>query len=103
MANPPSLSPEQRAAALEKAAAARRGRAEIREDLRTGRSSLRDVLDRSHDEVVGGMKVKAVLTALPGLGKVKSYRLMETLGIADNRRVRGLGPNQMKALIDALS
>ncbi|HEX9977242.1 MAG TPA: integration host factor, actinobacterial type [Acidimicrobiia bacterium] len=103
MADPPSLSPEQRAAALEKAAEARRGRAEMREALRTGRSSLRDVLDRSAEEIVGGMKVKAVLTALPGLGKVKAHRLMESLGIADNRRVRGLGPNQRKALIDALS
>lgn len=103
VANPPSLSPEQRAAALEKAAEARRGRAEVRESLRTGRQSLQQVLARSDDDIVGGMKVKAVLTALPGLGKVKSYRLMETLGIADNRRVRGLGPNQRKALIDALS
>ncbi|MFH1104050.1 MAG: integration host factor, actinobacterial type [Actinomycetota bacterium] len=103
MADPPSLSPEQRAAALEKAAEARRVRAEVREALRTGRSSLRDVLDRSAEEIVGGMKVKAVLTALPGLGKVKSHRLMESLGIAENRRVRGLGPNQRKALIDALS
>lgn len=103
MAGPPSLSPEQRAAALEKAAEARRGRAEVREALRTGRSSLGDVLSRSGEDVIGGMKVKAVLTALPGLGKVKSYRLMETLGIADNRRVRGLGPKQRKALIDALS
>jgi len=100
---PPILSPEQRAAALEKAAQARRGRAEVREALRTGGASFRDVLDRSGEDVIGGMKVKAVLTALPGLGKVKSYRLMEALGIADNRRMRGLGPNQRKALIDALS
>ncbi len=103
MAGPPELSPEQRAAALAKAAEARRGRAEVREDLRTGRTTLGDILRRADEDIVGGMKVKAVLTALPGLGKVKSYRLMETLGIADNRRVRGLGPNQRKALIDALS
>ena len=103
VAGPPILSPEQRAAALEKAGAARRGRAEVRESLRTGGFSLQDVLMRSNEEIIGGMKVKAVLTALPGLGKVKSYRLMERLGIADNRRVRGLGPKQRKALIDALS
>ncbi|OFW66861.1 MAG: integration host factor [Actinobacteria bacterium RBG_16_68_21] len=103
VAGPPILSPEQRAAALEKAGAARRGRAEVRESLRTGGFSLQDVLMRSDEEIIGGMKVKAVLTALPGLGKVKSYRLMERLGIADNRRVRGLGPKQRKALIDALS
>jgi hypothetical protein len=103
MGDPPSLSPEQRVAALEKAAEARKGRAEVREALRTGRSTLGEVLDRAGEDIVGGMKVKSVLTALPGLGKVKSYRLMETLGIADNRRVRGLGANQRKALLDALS
>jgi ribosomal protein S13 len=49
------------------------------------------------------MKVKAVLTSMPGLGKVKSYRLMEELGIAENRRMRGLGSKQREALLAALS
>lgn len=77
-------------------------RAELREALRMGEATLADVLARSEDDIVGGMKVKAVLTALPGLGKVKSFRLMERLGIAENRRVRGLGRQQRKALLDAL-
>ena len=99
---PPPLSPEQRAAALAKAAEARRVRAELREALRLGEATLADVLARSDEDIVGGMKVKAVLTALPGLGKVKSYRLMDRLGIAENRRVRGLGTKQRRALLDAL-
>jgi len=99
---PPPLSPEQRAAALAKAARARKVRAELRESLRVGESTLADVLAGAGDEIIGGMKVKAVLTALPGLGKVKSYRLMERLGIAENRRVRGLGPHQRQALLEAL-
>jgi hypothetical protein len=103
MKGPPELSDEERARALQKAAEARRVRAEVRQALRTGEKSLRDVLDEADDAHVGGIKVKAVLTALPGLGKVKSYRLMERLGIAENRRVRGLGPRQRKALLDALS
>jgi len=49
------------------------------------------------------MKVKAVLASLPGLGKVKSHRLMEELEIAENRRVRGLGSRQREALLAALS
>jgi hypothetical protein len=103
MKGPPELSDEERARALQKAAEARRVRAEVRQALRTGEKSLREVLDEADDAHVGGIKVKAVLTALPGLGKVKSYRLMERLGIAENRRVRGLGPRQRKALLDALS
>ena len=62
------------------------------------------MLDRADDdEHVGGIKVKAVLTSLPGLGKVKSHRLMADLGIAENRRLRGLGAKQREALLAALS
>lgn len=104
MGGPPDLSPEQRALAIERAAAARRVRAEVRESLRTGGIDLAGVLALAdRDDVVGGIKVKAILTALPGLGKVKSYRLMERLGIADNRRLRGLGARQREALLAELS
>lgn len=103
MSGPPSLSADDRARALAKAAEARRVRADIREELRRGTLSLGEVLDRAHEEPLAGIKVKAVLTALPGLGKVKSYRLMEAVGIAENRRLRGLGPKQKEALLAALS
>jgi hypothetical protein len=101
--NPPQLSDEQRAAALAKAAEARRVRAEVREALGSGEMTLAQVLDRAGDDLIGGIKVKALLTALPGLGKVKSYRLMDRLGISENRRLRGLGRNQKEALLAALS
>jgi hypothetical protein len=98
------LTPEQRAAALAKAAEARRQRAEIRSQLKEGSLSLAELFARAgDDDMVAGIKVKSVLTALPGLGKVKSHRLMERLGIAENRRLRGLGDKQRKALLDALS
>ena len=103
MGDPPKLSEEQRAAALAKAAEMRRVRAAVREALGTGELTLDQVLDRAEEEGIGGIKVKAVLTALPGLGKVKSYRLMEELGISENRRVRGLGRKQREALLAALS
>jgi hypothetical protein len=103
MPRPPELSPQQRADALAKAAEARRVRAEIRESLRTGGMTIADVLERAEEDLVGGMKVKAVLTAVPGLGKIKSFRLMDELGIAQNRRIRGLGARQRRALLDALS
>ena len=47
------------------------------------------------------MKVLAVIEALPGVGKVKARRTMEEIGIADTRRVRGLGEQQQKALLEA--
>jgi hypothetical protein len=97
---PPSLSPEQRQAALEKAAQARRQRAELKEQLKMGSVTLAELLERaSSDELVGKMKVVSVLESLPGLGKVKARRLMEQIGISETRRLQGLGSNQREALL----
>ena len=98
MALPP-LTPEQRAAALEKAAAARRARADLKARLKTSGTSLADVLRSGDtDEAIGKMKVEALLEALPGVGKVRAQRIMERLEISPSRRVRGLGAKQREAL-----
>ena len=98
MALPP-LTPEQRAAALDKAAAARRARADLKVKLKSGSTRLEDVLDSgATDEVVGKMKVSAVLEAMPGVGKVRAQQIMERLEISPSRRVRGLGAKQREAL-----
>lgn len=97
---PPSLSPDERQAALDKAAAARRLRAELKEKLKMGSTNLRELLAQAdRDDIVGKMKVVNVLESLPGLGKVKARRLMEELGISDTRRIRGLGAQQRDALL----
>ena len=95
----PELSPEQRAAALEKAAAARKVRAELRERLKSKGTTVGDVLKQGEtDEVIGKMRVSAVLESLPGVGKARAAKIMERLEISPTRRVRGLGANQRKAL-----
>lgn len=96
----PKLTPEQRAAALEKAAAARKARAELKGKLKTGELSLADVLaSASEDDIAGKMKVTAVLKALPGIGDKRTVQIMEKLKIADTRRLRGLGEHQRQALL----
>ena len=100
MALPP-LTPEQRAAALEKAAEARRVRAEIKNRLKYSQGSLKEVIEQGQtDDVVGKLKVVALLESLPGVGKVKAKAIMTEIGIAETRRVRGLGPHQAAALIE---
>jgi hypothetical protein len=95
----PPLTPEQRAAALEKAATARKVRAELRQRLKHAGASLDDVLASGEtDEVIGKMRVSAVLESMPGVGKVRAQRIMEKLGISPSRRVRGLGAHQRAAL-----
>lgn len=95
----PSLTPEQRAAALAKAAEARRARAEVKNRLKTSSASLAEVLKEGEtSQVIGKMKVTALLESLPGVGKVRATQIMERIGIAQTRRVRGLGTNQVAAL-----
>lgn len=99
MAVPP-LTPEQRSAALAKAAAARRTRAEIKERLKRSGASLAEVLTQGEaDDVVGKMRVSAVLEAMPGVGKARAQKIMERLEISPSRRVRGLGVKQRSALV----
>ena len=95
----PPLTPEQRAAALEKAAAARKARAEIKERLKRSGASISEVLTAGEtDDVIGKMRVSAVLEAMPGVGKARAARIMERLEISPTRRVRGLGAKQRSAL-----
>jgi len=102
MTTPPSLTPEQREAALAKAAAARTARAEIKVRLKMGSLSLAEVL-ASDDTNIHKMKVLAMLESLPKVGKVKARRIMDDIGIAENRRIQGLGAQQRTALLDRLS
>ena len=98
MALPP-LTPEQRTAALAKAAEARRERAEIKTRLKHNGTSLHEVIKSGQEnDVIGKMKVSALLESLPGVGKVRAKQIMERLGISESRRVRGLGTNQIASL-----
>lgn len=102
MPQPPQLTPEQRAENLAKAAAVRRERSELKDKLKMGIVTLPEVLELAEtDEVIAKMKLLALVEALPGVGKVKARRTMDEIGIADNRRVRGLGAQQKIALLAA--
>jgi hypothetical protein len=97
----PDLDPDQRRAALAKAAEARRIRAELKQMLKAGEVSLREVLDRSSTATaLAKMKVADVLEAMPAYGPVKARRLMEELEIAASRRLQGLGSRQRAALLE---
>ncbi len=99
----PVLTDEQRKQALQKAAEARRKRAELKGELKSGKRTLKDVLSRQGDDTVGKMKVCTVLESLPGVGKVRARKLMEKLDISASRRIRGLGAKQRESLLGEFS
>jgi transposase len=100
----PTLTPEQRAEALAKAAEARKARSELLASIKSGKQTIASVLKRAKDDqTVGKTKVAALLKAVPGIGAVKAAALLEQAGIDPNKRVAGLGERQRAALIDALN
>ena len=75
MALPP-LTPEQRAAALEKAAEARRVRAEVKNRLKHSGASVFDVIEKAPER----------LREVEGIGQVRLTRI--TAGWADQKAIR---------------
>jgi len=98
----PQLTPEQRQQALEKAKEARTKRAEVRDDLKSGKLTIAQVIDMQDDPIIGRMKVSTLIETLPGYGKAKAVKIMADLGIAESRRLKGLGAVQKDALLKRL-
>jgi hypothetical protein len=97
----PTLSPEDREKALAKAAEARKARALVKEQLKKGQRTLQGTIaEADNSDIIGKMKVTALLESLPGVGKVRAGQVMEKLGISETRRVGGLGPKQRENLIE---
>lgn len=98
----PELAPDQRREALAKALEVRRTRAELKQMLKSGEVGIGEVLAQaSSAEALANMRVAEVIGAMPTFGPARARRLMEELQIAPSRRLRGLGPRQRQALLDA--
>ena len=96
----PRLTDSERAAALERAAQARKVRAEIKAELKSGKRSLEEVINLGKsDDFIGKMKVSALIESLSGVGKVRALAVMEKVGIAASRRIKGLGIHQTRDLL----
>src|SRR5699024_9429018 len=99
----PTLTAEQRAEALAKAAEARRVRSEMIASIKSGESDVASVFDRAkEDRVIAKTKVAQILKAVPGLGSVKVTGILEQAGRDPDRRVAGRGERQREAWLAAL-
>lgn len=101
---PPYLTPQQRQAALAKAAVARHARHVLLARVKAGDLTLAEVLAKADagDEVVRRTRVLALLKAMPGHGLVRAAQLLQRANIAESRRIGGLGARQRHALQEAL-
>ncbi len=98
------LSESERSHARQKATAARAVRAEVKAGLKNGKITVGEVIHtRASEDAVGRLRVLDLLRALPGIGEVRAEAIMDEVGIARTRRVRGLGIHQKNALVAHLS
>ncbi len=100
----PQLSKEQLESARAAATEARRARAELKTQVKSGQLSLHDALNKAaNDDTLSRVKVVDLLRSLPRVGVTRSAEIMEDLNIAANRRIRGLGRHQVERLKDMFS
>jgi hypothetical protein len=94
--------PGQVEAALEAARQARAAKTELLNDIKSGRVTLGELLSDSYRGNVRAQRlpVRTALRALPGVGVVKADHAMKMIGIAEGRKIGGLGPRQREALLD---
>jgi guanylate kinase len=99
MGAPPILTAEERAAALLKASQSRKRRADIKSKIKSGEFSIDTVLEiAANEDAVAKMRVRELLEALSGVGKIRASALMERLNLSPTRRIAGLGRHQIKEL-----
>lgn len=76
-------------------------RADVKARLKMGTVTLDELIAQADENpIVAKIKVLAVLESLPGIGKVTARRKMEEIGIAESRRLSGLGPQQREKLLN---
>lgn len=96
----PVLTTVQRRQASRRAVAARGRRARARRALKAGQVTLAELLEAAGDDpVLARMRVRDLLLALPRVGPTTANRVLDDVGIADSRRLRGLSERQRSELL----
>jgi guanylate kinase len=94
-----------RVAAARAAVAARRARAAVKHDIAEKTRSALDVVHSAWADPTlpeAGLRVRELLTSIPGLGPIRAARAMQDLRIAEAKRVGGLGRRQRERLVEWL-
>lgn len=99
----PTLTPEQRKAALDAAHATRTARAEIKRDLKAGTLDPIYVLSYRDDKSTGGITVVQFIAALPRYGRARAETICNELGIDPGKRLRALGDLQALLLANRIT
>lgn len=96
-----------RIAAAHAAVAARRARASVKLAVHDRVRSAVDVVETAWGDpsasAEASLRVRELLTSIPTLGPTRAAKAMEQLGIAESKRVGGLGVRQRRKLVEWLA
>ena len=97
--------PLQRQDALAQSAEARRDRAGLARQLKTGHLLPTKLFELVYDTTceARNMRVSTVLRAMSHVGPVRAEVIRREAGIAGNRRLRGAGRRQRNALLELVA
>jgi guanylate kinase len=102
MGAPPLLTIEQRRQALAKAALSRKERAAFKSEIRVGARNWREAFSDPR-EAIQKMRIKELLEAIPGFGKIRAGVILERAHISSSRRIQGIGRKQMELLTSLMA
>jgi len=97
----PERSLDQRMDALKRANDIRTARAQLKRDLKGGRTTIQELLS-SPPEYVMTAKVFDMLLAVPKYGRVKANRVLNQCRISPAKTIGGLSERQRKELVTLL-
>jgi len=96
-----------RIAAAHAAVAARRARATVKQAVHDRTRSAVDVVEAAWADppapAEASLRVRELLTSIPTLGPTRAAQAMKRLGIAESKRVGGLGVRQRRKLVEWLA
>lgn len=95
-----------RVAASRAAVAARRARADVKRAVAQQRRNPLEILEAGWSDPASaeaGLRVRELIGSIPGLGPVRTSKIMHQLGISESKKVGGLGVRQRKILRDWLA
>ena len=99
----PTLTSEQRKAALDAAHATRTASAQIKRDLKAGTVDPAQVLGNRGDKATGGITVVQFIAALPRYGRARAETICTELGIGPGKHLRALGDQQAQRLTNRIT
>lgn len=96
------LDEKTRTEALKKAAETRKKRSAVMAKVKAGNLKFSTIIKKKDDPIYGKLKVKSVIMALPGWGKITTEKLLDEVGVMEGRRIAGLGSKQVEKLVEKL-